>query len=190
MAVADAKAGGLTCRLRTGGGRFRFSPTASTPAGTCARRDPGACGSREALYHLSEQVRPPGTPGLCARLLFPGLKAPSASLGTGSDFCRPAFGLAQARVCFAGVFVRGCGCCVCRCDLSQSSPMRACLGHPPAVGYRRSFDCGWRFAPTFAQEGSYLFFMDWWGDGRKAGALALARHYPFEIFSRRCRVSG
>ena len=125
--------------------------------------------------HPSGQVRPPGTPGLCARLLFPGLKAPSASLGTGSDFCRPAFGLAPARLCFAGVFVRGCGCCVCRCDLSQSSPMRACLGHPPAVGYRRSFDCGWRFAPTFAQEGSYLFFMDWCGMG---GGRAGSRRHP------------
>jgi hypothetical protein len=44
---------------------------------------------------------------LRAGLLFPGLGAPSAWLGTGSDFCRAAFGLAQARLCFAGVFVRG-----------------------------------------------------------------------------------
>lgn len=110
MAVADAKAGGLTCRLRIGGAESAFRQRASTPAGKCARGDPGACGSREALYHPSEQVSPPGTPGLCARLLFPGLKAPSASLGTGSDFCRPAFGWLMVWLCFAGVFVWGFGC--------------------------------------------------------------------------------
>jgi hypothetical protein len=38
--------------------------------------------------------------------------------------------------------------------------------------------------------GQLFIFYGLVADGGWAGALALARHYPFEIFSRRCRVSG
>jgi hypothetical protein len=53
-------------------------------------------------------------------------------------------------------------------------PNAGLSGAPAGCGLPQVLRLRLALALTFAQEGSYLFFMDWWGNGWWSGGLALA----------------
>jgi hypothetical protein len=140
--LRGAKAGGMRCRLRIGGAESACRRRSSTPAAPV--RSPGACGSMERAG---------------ARLLFPGLKARTFTvLPLRGSFC--------AGVRLLGVVVGWCwGPLTLKPNSGLHLPLAGC-GLPQVLRLRLAR------APTFAQDDICLFCMDWWRDGRKAGACA------------------